>query len=661
MTLTTVINHRVMDKHLPGRFFDGSKGELPDINNLLAIYGRLLRSIGDNQPNINTVKDFFEIVNKSLDSIIGEINWDNPAPGKSMEERAAIIANIKYSMVFNLNSVLFATHSDEMSDEMNEKDKLNHQSPILTHLAGEFFVNNNVDLSSSMEEFYKRSYQKVLNYTSSCLESLTIVNNAKFSNQKELAEVMELDSNANFNALPKTYKEKLLSALWKQYLSTPVGKQYLSTPVGKKYLSVTSKKNLYPISLVGFDDTAISELSKVKTTTVESMAETMTEQPNFNQKEIDWMKGTLISNVHIGADHHDKDSIEMPYFELRTKDTAEVGLKVSARTQGNMEFRGDLLRNMIISVQSGKPQTVYDAFQEHIRHLQHNGNLIMLINVLTNGVLAVKPKGFLSDFDAKTTVYKAVKVQVSERLSKFFKQYSEGLATYPDLLIKNVVENGELTLKLTPKGKEQCEAILMEINALHPLPNDLVIFLNANRDFEQKLAVLSAQISSGNPFKLDSEEHKALKTLHESLDKAHWHLKDADSVSLPSNGGSRIYEFGDFKTECEKAFLVAEESALKHHRGWLDNILKPIIACVLILCTLGAAVIFDFVEKYAEAGIMSITDGMKTVTAFKKAFRDIKATPAIPCAVVGFTAAGDGDGDGDAGADDTRPEEAPPS
>ncbi len=630
MTLTTVINNRLMGNHQPGKFFDGSKGELPDINNLLAGYGRLLRSIGDKQPNINAVKDFFEIVNKSLDSIIGEINWDNPAPGKSMEERAAIIADIKHSMVFKLNDVLYATHSDAMSDQMNERDKLNSQSPILIHLARKFFVETNVDLSSSMKEFYERKYQGVLDYSSSRLETLKIANNTEISNQKELAEVMELDSKVNFNALPKTYKEKLLSALWKQYLSAPAGKHYLSTPAGKKYLSVTSKKNLYPISLVDFDDTAISELSKVKTATVESMADTMTDRPNFNQNEIDWMKGTFISKVDIGADHHDKDSIELPYFELRTKDTTEVGLKVSARAPTNMEFRGDLLREIFINVQSGKPKTVYDAFQEHIRHIQHNGNLKMLINVLTNGVLAGKPKGFLSDFDAKTTVYEAVRVQVSERLSKFFEQYSEALATYPDLLIENVVVNGELTPKLTPKGKEQCEAILMEINALHPLPDDLVIFLNANREFEQKLATLSEQISSGNPFKPDSEEHKALKTLHESLDKAHRHLKYADPVSLPNNGGSRIYEFGDFRTECEKAFLVAEESALKHHRGWLDNILKPIIACVLIVCTLGAALVFESVEKTVRALIMSTTDAMKTVTAFKRTLRDIKSTPAEP-------------------------------
>ncbi len=512
------------------RFFSDFYGEFTvGAHNLLSASDEILLSIGDGQPNIEKVKKFFGLVDSALESIFNEIIKENADQTQAIKAQNA---NIKSSMAFKLSSFSLREKTDKGSF------LLLGQSPVLVRLADEFFVKGNSNLASVLELFYEAKLKRAID----SLKSVVLkADSAKILSELDLTKIV-LDSEFNFYTLPATYRQKISTALWEYY---------------------SFKKNPYPFSLGGHDDSVISELSKISLTTVESMADTITNRKVFETVEIEWMHKTPVSDVLMGPNYKDESSDN---FNLSTiSDNTRVGLIVSGRPPTKSELRGEILRNMITKAKQlpGNIQSVYGALQAHLRTLELNTNYLMLESLITTGLLS-QQQDFISDFDNTSPVYQAVKVEVLKRLLIFAKEYSRDAANFD----VKFIENG----KLTTIGKNKCEAILIEINNLNPLPDNLLSDLNAIKLCKQRMVTLSAQLEKGNPIKLSSPEYNALQTLHESLCNAHAALQGDIAVDAISH----------FETACCEAdsaynapIEVAKNSALLNHPDGLTSSTLP--------------------------------------------------------------------------------------
>jgi hypothetical protein len=592
--------------HEPGRFFTAYNGDFSvNDTDLMAKYDAILKSIGDGQPKPETVKELFTLVDSSLETIFNEIQQEDSSIILDEKQKA----NIKYSIIFKFPGYLFNTKTatanpEDLSVVTKEYKGLNRQSRVLTNLAQQYFLNKNTNIAANMEVFYKDECQKVMNYVKG---GVSQVDGTKISNVSDLVNEMKLESNSNFKALPQIFKDQLSVDL------------YLWN------LDLTAKANPYAISLIGFDDLVVSTLSNVPSTTVESMAQTMTERQNFTPEEIEWMKTTPVSDVVMGKDYADEHDSSMIYFNISAKNKEDPGLKLSSRASTHHEFRGEVLREMITEAQkAGSKQFVYDAFQGHIRTVKNNNDWHYMQNAISSQLLTESRSagdvGFLQGFDSETPVYEAVKAQVIERLLMFASKYSEALANSSDLL--------DVESKLTAKGKAQCETILNEINAKNPLPAELVQLMQALKTIDTQLKKVKEQLNNGNPFEAGSQEHTALQTFHDHLDGALSSLKSKEPVEFPD--GKRKYTINDFKIDCDTAVKEAENSALKHHRGWWATVLKPILIVVGVCCTLGAVLLSTSWRKSTYEGLYNIskeTEGMKKITDFRGALKEIKDNP----------------------------------
>ncbi len=506
------------------RFFTDFHGEFTvGAHNLLRASDDILISIGDGQPDIESVKKFFTLVDNALESIFNEIMQEEVA--EQTQAIKAQRANIKSSMAFKLSSFSFREKTDEASI------LLRGQSSVLISLADAFFVKENINLAEALKLFYESKLNRAIN----CLKGEVLkVDRTNILSEQDLTKFI-LDSKSNFNTLPATYRQKISTALWEYY---------------------SFKTNPYPFTLGGLDDLVISELSRISLTTVESMANTITNRKCFDATEIAWMKNTPISDVAMGPNYEDKFSYQN--FDLTTttsSDNKVVGLIVSGRDSDHHELRGRILREIIAKAKllSGNKQSVYDALQVHLRTLELNTSYLMLESLITNQLLS-QQQDFISDFDNTSPVYQEVKVELLKRILIFAKEYSSDAANFGVKFIEND--------KLTTIGKNQCEAILIEINNRNPLPSDLVSDLNAIKLCKQRMVTITAQLEKGNPFKLNSPGYNALHTLHQSLGSAYTALQGDDTVDAISNFNTACHN-ADFA--CEAAIQVAKNPAFLDH------------------------------------------------------------------------------------------------
>jgi len=224
-------------------------------------------------------------------------------------------------------------------------------------------------------------------------------------------------------------------------------------------------------------------------------------------------------------------------------------------------------------------------------------------------------------FDPGTQVYVVLKAALEERLLQFAKRYSAALSGSADLLDENQ--------QLTQQGRLQCDLILDELNTQNPLPRPLITFLKAHQRFEDQLSGLNKQLNNGTPFESGSREHGALITLGTSLRAAQTKLKS----SVNGDGEPIEYKLNDFTLECKEAIEVAENSPLKHHRGWWAKYIKPIIIGIGILCAALTGLIFlapESVKNYARDGFWNIskdTKGMRIVSEFKNSADELAKGP----------------------------------
>lgn len=137
---------------------------------------------------------------------------------------------------------------------------------------------------------------------------------------------------------------------------------------------------------------------------------------------------------------------------------------------------------------------------------------------------------------------------------------------------------------------------------------------------------INDQLCQGLPFAIGSEEHTALQCFYDKISIALCSLKSAEPVKFP-DGIIRPYKLSDFRKDCDRAFVEAEESVLIHYPGWWANVFKPILIAVGICCTVGLALLSETVRNYAYAGFFNIskeTEGMKHITAVQASLDDTK-------------------------------------
>jgi hypothetical protein len=575
----------------PGRFFTAFNGDfVVGDSDLLSQYDEILKSIGEGQPDPAMVTALIKKVDQSLNSIFTELESEDSTLNISEEQKN----DIKYSLFFKFPGFLLKSKGVQ---ELQPYQALSQQSPVLTHVAQKYFVRKEKDVAENIVSFYQAEYQKVLGYFSGNIAQIDPV-----ASEKDFFKAMKFDANTKFKFLPQTYKEELSTALWKEYLA------------------LKAKENPYPLSLANLDEMVVNTIRKASLTTVESMAQTMTERSSFTEREIEWMKNTPISKVTMGDNYADKDNSSMEFFNLSGDSEDGSGIKISARGSTHNEFRGVVLRNMILNAQAlGKEQSVYEAFQEHIRVLKNNNDWEYLQTAVMSSLLAGNGTpngiGYAQDFDPGTPVYEAVKTQIIQGLQKFGEKYGDVLTASSDLLDPNG--------KLTAKGKKYCAEIVNEINVLNPFPPDLIKFLKSYESFEQQMQTMLKQLNQGQPFEVGSKQHLALKSLYDSLNAARLNLTgNVATVSSPE--GMRKYNIDDFHQDCDRAFKVAENSALKNETGWWARFFKPLLTCIGVLCSAFSALAFPSVRN-AILNESNETPGMQKTRELKNALKDMKA------------------------------------
>jgi hypothetical protein len=346
----------------------------------------------------------------------------------------------------------------------------------------------------------------------------------------------------------------------------------------------------------------VGAIRDVDSTSVEQMAETLTDRPKpatFTDEEIQWMKTTPVSKITIG-DNYQKG--ELTFFDLKTENVSK--LQLSARPPTNGELRGDIVRKIIEDVPSGSQQTVYDALQSHLRNVCKNTMFIYA----TNGTITKHLS--LCGFDPKSSVFKNIQDALRTRINIF------GQSVYKSL--KNLDLPEENYDSLTEKTLEQLNSQFNKTFKAHPIPQELISFMDTFRNFENQLITIDKKAKT---FDQKSGFGIAASELYDSLSEARDKLLVGE------------FSIDEFKSSCQTACKKAVASGLKDHRDW-GQVFYQVLAAVTSIATLGVANIiskmitgsFDFSKKDNNT-IQQVKEINATLGNLSSDFESIKADP----------------------------------
>lgn len=343
-------------------------------------------------------------------------------------------------------------------------------------------------------------------------------------------------------------------------------------------------------------------IEDVASTTVESMAQTLTDRPakdGFSAEEIQWMKTTPLSQITMGESYVENGS--STFFDLKTD--GESKLKISGRTTNNGEFRGDIVRTIIstAALQGKSDISLYDAFQSNLRNVANNANFIYAANAIANQHLAS------TGFSPESPVFQYLQQELKNRITLFGQSVDQSLGKISKPYYD---ENNDLT----PEAAEFLTNKFDDVLNKHPFPQPLVQFIKAFEQFETQLHAINEKAQE---FKPDSLERTATTALHKELSTAKANLCHG-TISVD-----------EFKTKCQDACQTAEKSALKEHRGW-KQIIANVGFAVASIATLGVANVLSKVLTKSFNFSKTNTDSINKMQDMKDILKNMRSNSIEP-------------------------------
>lgn len=329
----------------------------------------------------------------------------------------------------------------------------------------------------------------------------------------------------------------------------------------------------------------LRDIKEQESTIVESMAETLLDRRNpaqFTPEEIDWMKSTAISTITVGQDCNDGDD---PYFNLSVHGVGQ--LKISGRAPTRGEFRGSIVKELIEREKiSNGNMTLYAVFQAHLSDLVKHPNFIYLTNFYVCQFVANYK------FNPETPLFMRLREETQNMMNAF------GKSVYDSLDNEVLARNNNPPNSLSPTAYDFLQKKLQEVFRKVPVSQKLINFIDVFNAFKEQLEIIEKKSHS---FKNPSDEYTAATNFTSTLTQARDQLTEGKITTK------------QFKDTCETACSIAEESALKNHRGW-KQVFANIGFLIVSIATLGIANIiskltigvFDFSKTNTDSVIKTL-------------------------------------------------------